>query len=55
MNTYLKDHDTSGIDISIKAPVEAVKATMANARQVTRSPTLTRTVTPTLTLSPALS
>ena len=52
VNTYLKDHDTSGIDISIKAPVDAVKATMANARQVTRSPTLTLTLTVTLTVTP---
>ena len=54
VNTYLKDHDTSGIDISIKAPVDAVKATMANARQATRSPTLTLTVTVTLTLTHSL-
>jgi isocitrate dehydrogenase len=33
VNTYLKDHDTAGLNLSIKAPVEAVKATMANARQ----------------------
>jgi isocitrate dehydrogenase len=33
VNTYLKDQDTAGLDISIKAPVEAVTATMANARQ----------------------
>jgi isocitrate dehydrogenase len=33
VNTYLKDHDTAGLNLSIQAPVEAVKATMANARQ----------------------
>lgn len=29
---YLNDHDTSGLSISIKSPVEAVKESMANAR-----------------------
>lgn len=29
---YLQDHDTSGLDISIKAPVEAVRATMVRAK-----------------------
>merc|ERR1719246_377832 len=33
VRTCLKDHDTAGLDISIKPPVEAVKATMANARK----------------------
>jgi monomeric type NADP-dependent isocitrate dehydrogenase len=32
VNTYLADHDTSGLDISILPPVEAIKASMANAR-----------------------
>ena len=32
VNTYLKEHDTSGLDLSIMPPVEAVKASMANAR-----------------------
>jgi isocitrate dehydrogenase len=32
VNTYLADHDTSGLDISILPPVEAMKASMANAR-----------------------
>ena len=44
VNTYLKDHDTSGADISIKAPVEAVKATMANARQGTDTISVTGNV-----------
>merc|ERR1719240_1784405 len=29
---YLKEHDTSGLDISIMPPVEAIKVSMANAR-----------------------
>ena len=33
VNLCLKDHDTAGLDLTIKAPVEAVKATMALARQ----------------------
>lgn len=32
METYLKDHDTSGLDLSIAPPVEAITATMARAR-----------------------
>ena len=32
MNTYLKEHDTTGLDISIMTPVDACKASMANAR-----------------------
>jgi len=32
VNTYLKDHDISGLDISIMTPVEACKATCARAR-----------------------
>ena len=32
VNTYLKEHDTSGLDISIMTPVDACKASMANAR-----------------------
>lgn len=28
VNAYLKDHDTSGLDIQIKAPVEAIRFTM---------------------------
>ena len=31
VNTYLKDHDTSGLDISIAAPVEAVRTSMERA------------------------
>eukprot|EP00964_Phaeocystis_antarctica_P133261 scaffold97466_cov48-Phaeocystis_antarctica.AAC.2 len=33
VNLCLKDHDTAGLDLTIQAPVEAVKATMALARQ----------------------
>lgn len=33
VNTYLKEHDTSGLDLAIMPPVEAMKASMANARQ----------------------
>ena len=32
VRTYLKDHDTSGLDIRILAPVEAVSATMKRVR-----------------------
>jgi isocitrate dehydrogenase len=32
VNTYLKDHDTSGLDIRILAPVAAVSATMQRVR-----------------------
>ena len=32
VNEYLKDHDTTGLDLSIMKPVEAVKVSMANAR-----------------------
>lgn len=32
VNEYLPEHDTAGLDISIATPVEAVKASMANAR-----------------------
>jgi len=32
VNEYLKDHDTSGLDLSIMKPVDAVKASMKNAR-----------------------
>jgi isocitrate dehydrogenase len=32
VHTYLKDHDTSGLDIRILAPVEAVSATMKRVR-----------------------
>ncbi len=32
VNAYLKDHDTSGLDISIKTPEEAMAATCARAR-----------------------
>jgi len=32
VNTYLKDHDTSGLDISIAAPQDAIKTSMTNAR-----------------------
>jgi len=31
VNTYLKDHDTNGLDISIHAPVEAVRISMERA------------------------
>eukprot|EP00605_Chrysophyceae_sp_TOSAG23-4_P002441 GSChrysophyteH1.ASY1.ANO1.2700.1 assembled CDS len=31
LNTYLKDHDTNGLDISIHAPVEAVRISMERA------------------------
>src|SRR5690606_3749803 len=30
---YLKDHDTSGLDISIMAPVEATRATLKRIRE----------------------
>ena len=33
VNRYLKDHDTSGLDIRIMSPVEAIQATMERARQ----------------------
>jgi len=33
IDRYLKDHDTTGLDISIKPPVEAMKVTLARARQ----------------------
>jgi isocitrate dehydrogenase len=32
VNSYLADHDTAGLDISILPPVEAIKVSMANAR-----------------------
>ncbi|MGB5276677.1 MAG: NADP-dependent isocitrate dehydrogenase [Gammaproteobacteria bacterium] len=32
VETYLKDHDTSGLDISIMAPVDAIKYTMERLR-----------------------
>jgi isocitrate dehydrogenase len=32
VNEYLKDHDTSGLDIQILAPVEAMQATLARVR-----------------------
>ena len=32
VNEYLKDHDTTGLDLSIMKPVEAVTVSMANAR-----------------------
>jgi isocitrate dehydrogenase len=31
--TYLKDHDTSGLDIRILSPVDAMRATLARVRQ----------------------
>jgi len=31
VNTYLKDHDTSGLDISIQKPVQAVRTSMERA------------------------
>ena len=33
MERYLKDHDTSGLDIKILAPVEAMKATLERVRK----------------------
>jgi len=32
LDTYLKDHDTSGLDIKVMKPVDAIKQSMANAR-----------------------
>jgi len=32
VNTYLKDHDTTGLDISIMTPVDAINASMVNAK-----------------------
>ena len=32
VNTYLKDHDTTGLDISIKPPVEAMQFTLVRAK-----------------------
>ena len=32
VNTYLSEHDTTGLDISIMPPDDAIKASMANAR-----------------------
>ena len=32
VNEYLKEHDTSGLDLDILAPVPAIQASMANAR-----------------------
>jgi isocitrate dehydrogenase len=32
VKTYLKDHDIAGLDISIKAPVEATRATLTRVR-----------------------
>ena len=32
VNTYLKEHDTSGLDLSIMKPVDAVNVSMKNAR-----------------------
>jgi len=32
VNTYLKDHDTSGLDIQIMSPVEAMKFTLARSK-----------------------
>merc|ERR1719263_2574312 len=32
VNAYLQDHDTSGLDISIAAPQDAIKTSMTNAR-----------------------
>merc|ERR1719375_1055950 len=32
VNTYLKEHDTTGLDLSILKPVDAINASMANAR-----------------------
>merc|ERR1712196_668406 len=32
VNQYLPEHDTSGLDISIQKPVDAIKTSMANAR-----------------------
>ena len=32
VNQYLPDHDTSGLDISIMAPIEAINATMVRSR-----------------------
>ncbi len=32
VNTYLKDHDTNGLDISIKAPVDAMTFTLERAK-----------------------
>ena len=33
VNTYLKDHDTSGLDIQIMSPVEAAKHSLARIRK----------------------
>ena len=33
VNTYLKDHDTTGLDIRILAPIEATKFTLARIRK----------------------
>ena len=33
VNTYLKDHDTSGLEIEIMTPVEAMKYTLARAKE----------------------
>ncbi|WP_124979837.1 NADP-dependent isocitrate dehydrogenase [Nonlabens xiamenensis] len=33
VNTYLKDHDTEGLDISIAAPVEATQRTLARMKE----------------------
>lgn len=33
VHTYLKDHDTSGLDISVMPPVEAMKASCTRSRQ----------------------
>mmetsp|Transcript_2286 Transcript_2286/g.3038 ORF Transcript_2286/g.3038 Transcript_2286/m.3038 type:complete len:757 (-) Transcript_2286:305-2575(-) len=33
VHTYLNNHDTSGLDISIKSPVEAMRITLARSRQ----------------------
>jgi isocitrate dehydrogenase len=32
VNAFLKDHDTTGLDISIKSPVDATKATLTRVR-----------------------
>lgn len=33
VGTYLKDHDTSGLDITIQSPVDAMKASLARIRK----------------------
>ena len=33
VNEYLKDHDTSGLDVSIQTPVDAINTSMARARK----------------------